>query len=237
MPTHSVLAARTFGLRPECLEFPTSYDVAVVGATMLWPDDEGMRQKALAAIAIELMFQSGNHPQPATPAERKEFMTLIRTVPTIADYEGPQKTGYKRGMIAGSLLYQAVASAGRDPDNVEFGEIKKRLASRFDATDHVSLSTVDNTIWPAYRCVAAYWAAYIGQGERADDAPIPCAPAALGEFLKLADHFRIRGEAIRPRQSSEGMLLRQGETVMVPAGITLPNSPWPFIAAKHSQQL
>ena len=218
------MRSQYFGLREDCLNSPTAMDVAVVGAMMLWPTDAEMRQQALGSLAITLILDSGNHPQPQTVAERREFRELIITHATAANHEEQIKAGYKRGFITGLLLYRSIAANLSDPENFSFGALKKEMAGRFDAKDHVSIPTIDK-IWHDYRSVAPYWASYVSDGRQAE---IPCRPTDLGKFLSLADHFRTRGEAAEPRQSSQGPLLLAGETVRVPPTIQLPETPWPF---------
>jgi hypothetical protein len=217
-------------LRDECLESTTAYDVAVVGSVMLWPTNEKLRMRVMAAVMVDLVLQSGNHPQPETAAERREFIDLIRTAPRLEDYGTAFKDGYRRGMIAGEMLREVVVGAELRTGGVKLTAIKKRIASQF-IQERISVSTINNTIWRDYRRVAAYWAAFITIGmPRA----FPCRPAILGVFLSLADDFRRRAETMHTPQSPKKTLLREGETVAIPPSIHLPPVRPRFVAFQGS---
>jgi hypothetical protein len=208
-------------LRHECLESTTLYDVAVVGSTMLWPDNEKLRKQAMHAVMVDLIFQAGNHPEPQMPAERREFVDLIRTAPRVADYDAAVQDGYRRGMIAGEMLREVIIGAEARPNSFKLTAIKKRIASEF-VQERISVSTINNSIWRNYRCVAAYWAAFITVGMPPADRTFPCRPSILGVFLSLADYFRRMAEITHTPQSPKQTLLRQGETVAIPPSIHLP---------------
>lgn len=192
---------------------PTNYDVAVVAAMMLWPANDAMRRRMLDVATIEFALLSGNHPQPETASERKEFFELIRTTPTLSHYSKDIEEAYRFGMIAGALLRGVIAGT-ENGHPVTLGDMKTRLASKF-AAERISVSTINNRIWKDYRCVAAYWAAHIELSSPDDAGSLPCCcPADLPRFLAAADELRRRGEAVRVPQSPEA-LLRKGETIAV----------------------
>lgn len=186
---------------------PTSYDAALIAARMLWPADEGTRQAMLNIATIELLLLSGNHPQPETPSERAAFFRLIRDTPGLASKSEEIKSAFRDGMIAGAILLEAL----NKPKPT--ATIKKRIARAFVGEQRVSVSTIDNRIWRDYRCVAAYWAAYLALDVQSG--VIPCRAADLPRFLALADDFRRRGEVARSNPKSPETLLRAGETIAV----------------------
>jgi hypothetical protein len=208
---------RTLDLRPDCLSNPTVNDVDVVGVTMLFPDDDAMRQRILADIMIELALLSGRYPEASSPAERQDFFELIRSISPVSIKHGEAcKDAFMRGTIAGALLYEIVGCA--DPGKIGLGLAQKRIARRF-GRERISSKTISNSVWPKFRCVAVYWAAYAALG--AAGPHIPCRPSDLGVFLAMADQFRELGENTRTPHSPEP-LLRTGETIIIPPSIELP---------------
>lgn len=212
----SNISTRFFELRRGCLRAPTLRDVAIVGSMMLWPNDEEQRRRSMTAFDVDIALQFG---QPETPAEHREFIDLVRTVPRPEDYQEQTKRGFRNGMIAGQILGEAVARSRTSSSRIGITTIKRRIASKL-ADDQVSVSTIDNQIWKNYRCVAACWAAYLTKGDPGGNSWLPCKPADLGAFLALSNQFR--GQAERLRLPHASILLLPGETILVPSGITLP---------------
>ncbi len=207
-------------LRPECLDSPSQMDVAIVGATMLWPSSKATREKYLTSIAIDLMLRSGNYPQPTSPAEFAELVDITRSTPRVSQMNRPVQKAMQDGMIAGSIVVRTIAADTKAPGQTVLGAIKATLASRFSAAEHVHSKTIENRIWKNYRCVAPYWAAYIFQQKPGSQ--IPCDPANLGKFLAVAEAIRIRGEAVRTVRSREVALLRVGGSILPPPDLKLP---------------
>jgi len=208
---------RAIELRPDFAAAPNASDVAKVAGWMLWPaaaDDE-LRARALTAVAIDLALASGSYPEPDNAAERRQLMEIIRTAPQPSDYEDAIKNGFRRGMVAGSLLRTAL----KDPGKVKLGPLKAKMAERFSRNrERVSQKTIEG-IWRDYRCVAHYWAAHIEYCRATKVETIPCGAADLVAFLRRADDLRRAGEAARTPRSPEPSLLRPGEAIAISAGI------------------
>jgi hypothetical protein len=214
--------SRVFDLPPDFLDAPSITDVEVIGAMMLIPQDDGLRARMLGDKWLERTLRTGRYPSPRTPEEYVQLNDLIRA-PRRDDQRAIQ-AGYVKGMVAGNILLKAIwaAKAGK-PEPV--GPTKDRLAKdlwRVPGARGISVFTIDKSVWPDYRCVSPYWAAYqhLRLGERAG-LPIPCSAGELGYFLAIADEIRLHGEVLHTPQSPDPTLLRPGETVALPAGIKL----------------
>ena len=210
----------TLPLRDDCLAKPTAYDVAVVAAVMLFPDDESLRRSSMTAITIDLALQSDAYPQPRTAAERREHMEVVRGVPRIDDYGKEILIALRHGIISGAILRHVLGMAALAPDDATMAPVISRIAQRH-VSERISEKTINNRIWPKYRCVAAYWAAYLEFVERREAREIPCRPHELGLFLGTAEDFRAKAEKTRMKRRRE-TLLDPGKTVAIPTSLTLP---------------
>jgi len=203
----------SLGLRNDCLINPTAYDVAVLGAAMLYPQDEAARNRALYATTITMMLENEDHPPARTVDERRQLFELVRMVPRVTEFDGEIKEGFQRGMLVGALVRDVVFYGATLTDS------KRRLAKNFG----FSVSLIDGVIWPTYKPVAAYWAVFVRINQATVDAPIPCLPHELGQFLAMADDLRSTAETLKRAHAQP--LLRMGETIKIPEQIALPS--WP----------
>src|SRR5215217_6481915 len=89
---------------------------------------------------------------------------------------------------------------------LSLSQIKKRMVGNLGGLipKKITEKTINDSIWPMYRSVAAYWAAYSVVGPE-----WPCTTSTLDKFLAIAEEFRRRGEATRGRQSPEPTILRR----------------------------
>ena len=124
---------------------------------------------------------------------------------------------FMHGCAAGLLLLRAATHASI-PQHFKLSDIKHDIAGTFT----VSVSTVDNTIWPAFRPVAHLFAAYLVRALEGETT-FPCRLVELPLFLARAEDFRSRGEAIFPPRRSDPML-RPGEALTFGVPFPLPPS-------------
>jgi len=206
-------AIRYLDLRDDCIASPTPYDVAIVGGMMLWPrpEDEEVRRRALHAVIFEQIYLQGNFPQPEMIEERRQLRDMILSVPQVTDFESNVKAGFRRGLIAGAILNDALPKqAGDSPRKMQ--PVKQTIADRFG----ISVSLIDGKIWPGYKCVAPYWATYIRRGRQSDHAPIPCARTDLGQFLIEAIDLSNQAKSQRGHHSPQAAILPPGTIIEVP---------------------
>lgn len=220
----TVRPLRFLDLRPDCLRAPSAGDVAVLAAWMLWPrpEDEVLRRDARATIETWRALNNGNYPSPQSPAEHRLLVDLILTTPRMDQYADAMQQGFKRGVVAGRIVFEAVRDFAVKREPVQIGSTIERIAAAFTTkTENLSAKTINNRIWRDYRCVAPYWAALGILPQRQDQQRFPCAPHKLGQLLAMADDFRRRGEITKLARRS-APLLRKGETILVPRQIDLP---------------
>jgi hypothetical protein len=73
----------------------------------------------------------------------------------------------------------------------------------------LSKKTFDNEIWPAFRRVSHFWAAYFKRCNIDLQSPFPCRGEDLRSFLSDTQVYQRMGE--------KNPFLRPGETVKLPA--------------------
>jgi hypothetical protein len=133
-------------------------------------------------------------------------------------------TPYKRGLIAGIMLRDVIAAAadGGRPKDGSLGSIIKILSGRFGYK--YSPQTINSEVWPEFKKVSHFWAAYIhaafsGSGT---NRPFPCTIETLPVFLAIAEEFRRLGESTRSWKSPEPSILRRGQCVRLASDFHLP---------------
>lgn len=188
----------------DCLVSPTRVHVAVVQAAMQWPDNQGKRELFTLAVGAEL---SG-------------FPEAMR------QFEAEVMQAFTHGMIVGAMLRNAVGYQDIDPDRATMGKTKCAIASRFaadmsapPASRRLSVKTIDNVIWPAFRSVAPYWAAYIHRARETGERIFPFRADDLVTFLAVAEAYRREGERVRSNAKAPSTVLQPGECLMPPLAI------------------
>lgn len=218
---------KVLNLRPDCLEDPTRYDVACLEAMMLWPDDESWRTRALETSFIEF-----NRPYlDVFPAEilRDYSKRAADALPVTTFQEEVKKERFLRGVLVGGVLHGVIGALREDPDGATKGaiidkciEVAQRPKNGKRPSWRISSSTFNNEIWPQFKSVAHFWAAYFawcyylkGSEYYFPKGNFPCRCSDLREFLSDAEAYRISGEAARTKQSRTPVLCA-GHAVVLP---------------------
>ena len=208
-------------LRDDCLAGPTRWDLAVVEAWMLWPHDPEIRKRCIGAVSVKLQVAAIDQIplRKPTPTEVREYGEMLLTAPRIEDFTEAAKKCYFHGIVAGFLLIESTGGAGVDSRYKSLTDIKNALADRYA---RLSPKTITNTVWPRYRPVAHFWAAHFLETKDPEGWVFPCRMRDLALFLATAEAFRRRGEKIRSNLKSPTTVLRQGQAIMIPPALALP---------------
>lgn len=206
---------RTISFREACVAQPTLIDVALAGAEMLFPDDPTARGECFdSAIATGLSngdFVPGANSPPNLPFQvalnaweprRRDAMVELPMV---------------HGAIAGGILADVVGAA-QTGEPISMGTAISRAARAFCYKRpkwKVTPKTINNSIWPRFRPVAHFWAAYIDK--RPADS-FPCSPWNLHEFLSTAEAYRLLGESSSTFKA-KSTILRRDEMTRLPDAI------------------
>ena len=103
--------------------------------------------------------------------------------------------------------------------HAQLGAVMDTVAATLTGVGGIALSrkTIDNTIWPRFRCVAHLWAAYLW-GAAPGDRTFPCRLDRLADSLTVAEWFRAEGEGFRPK-GSDRTVLSAAESWRMPDGL------------------
>jgi hypothetical protein len=218
--SHRAPGQRMLDLRLDCLMSPNRADVAAVEVMMLWPkpEDEDWRRRVFQAVLTEHLIATGAHPIPEDAAELKLFYDSVIDFPSKAERTSAAKDAVVEGMQAGMYLLNEIEPGEREHD------LKQMMSDRLKAIKRTSPKTFENKIWPTYRCVAAFWAAWLNLNKYHPGLAFPCSVQLLGEFLATAEHYRRRGESHKMKQSRWPWLLPVTEMVRIPQLLELPQS-------------
>jgi hypothetical protein len=213
----------TLQFRPNVLDAPDVLDVSIVEFLMLWPEDEPRRAKAMEAAVVRHLTDSGALPMPQSAAELSDLARTISDAPKLSDFTDDGKSAFVRGVIAGKILFEAVGIERCSPGGANLSRTKSEIADKVRKVRKIRMSekTIDNSVWPTYRSVSPFWAAWLYSGD--PTGRFPCNPSDLGAFLATADAFRRLGETTRTPQSPKAAILREGESFAVPASLGLPS--------------
>ncbi len=220
------MEGNSIGIRAAHLSDLSVLDYDRIALVMLWPTGSDLGKRATAArdgmgkaLAFERLFTAGVFERGAGPNERQNILELAQKIPAKAEFTPDLKDAMLCGSIAGGIVRHVVAMATLMPEKATVTDAKKLLAATF-ARQYKSTKSIDNKLWPAYRPVAAYWAAWITLNEtRGAVEQLPCRPDEVPLFLAIAEKYRTRAESTRLKQRGEETLLRAGETLSLPDSI------------------
>ena len=210
-----------------------------IAALMLFPDDDYCRSVArkygyACAIAAALASASQSAIDATPPDIRRQLRAWISLYAERAISDGEIRHRLVQGSIAGQLLHETIGRSDIYPNSPSMGLIKRKLAAH--ASDRfstgISVSSIDNIIWPRFKPVSSLWAAYVsGAGialERGDGiGPFPCRPMEVGNFLATSEAYRKRAENLKLPQASRS-ILDPGETWRVPSDLEIREVPLEF---------
>jgi hypothetical protein len=213
-------------LSGDSLEEMTQLDVFAVEAQMLWPDDPVARKDALTTTTNEFAYRQ----LPILPPG------LLRCLFSTAHEATPFKTiqqsaevPFLHGCIPGIILAHTVGEVAINPksEKASIGWIIEKLSKSVYPKWRLMPKTIENTVWPKFRSVSHFWAAYVTAAYSKPGAPFPCRVDTLIDFLAKADAFRTAGEATKTRRSPR-VILMPGESVRIPSNLKLPKVSLPF---------
>jgi hypothetical protein len=202
---------RIIDIPKRAMRAPSRFDLARVGATMLFPDNEKDRVAYEESVAALLVCETQQLPE-----------LVQRSVREITDAARARFT--HGGLFAGYTLHEALGRPRLGLCESGKGEIEGGLISdlKFDPKKRFarfSSKTLAKT-WPLFRPVAHFWAATF-VAMRRDREPFPCELSSFKDYLAMVEAFRIAGETTKAKQSPEPSLLRPAETVKLPANLKI----------------
>jgi hypothetical protein len=203
------VSAPVLELRADCLQNPGRLDVAVVESWMIWPDDEGARDRWVNAALLAEGIDKIDH----LPVEiARDYAKLAISAPRLSDLQNKHaEHRFTHGLIAGSILFRAVA-----PNPEPTTKIVKDLCEKFRGTIQITPPTIHNAVLPRFRAVMHLFAAHI---HATPPTRTICRPNDLGRFLATAEAYRELAENTRAPRATRPLLM-PGEALRLPAHIT-----------------
>lgn len=212
---------KVLNLRSDVLKNPTRLDLEIIGAAMLFPDDENKRIRCEEAAGALLAIDALGKDADAVPLFVRFAAEEIRNE-AIARY--------RKGMICSAFtLHELIGreSLGLGAPTIRsiFDNLSKKDAL---ANGTFSKKSFDAN-WAMFRPVAHFWVSHFYFGPE-----FPCNLSDLRQFLELAESFRIAGENTRTFRSPV-LVLDPADTVKLPPELKIeaedlgfePCAPWP----------
>jgi hypothetical protein len=184
------MSAPILDLRPDCLENPTRFDLVPVECVMLLLD-QGAHDAAMALILQAKPINQLQDQMKGTP-----FGNGVKAGKYLLDVIGMNQLS---GQVSAKKLAPNAVCWGFEP---YFGE-----------TTYGSFLT---HIWPRYRSVAHFWAAWLYLGAETSNPAFPCTYVDLPRFLGLSEGFRLLGHRTRAFRAPNPVLPNEAEMVKVP---------------------
>jgi hypothetical protein len=176
-----------------------------IAATMLWPDDETQRKRAISATDAyffkegqQLRFRE-DRPVVLGYAEFRNITDSLVNAPAMDDMRPEAERRFRQGGLAGRILLDALHD-GRlgEQHGLQWvkGEVQSGVRGKSDFP-RLSMSTIENRIWPIYRSVAHLWGAYYLSTKAALTPQLLCRVASTvsGAFSRKPKSFARKEKA------------------------------------------
>jgi hypothetical protein len=193
-------------------------------AVMVAPDDPLMRRRIFEAFdAARIINALDEAPDDAfpTPEQTRVLMRFGNEAPRLAEVSEDSNRPYFHGVTTGLVLAAIIHRRDAGHPRANLGDVMDLVSKRLSGANDLTLSrgTINNVVWPKYRCVAHLWAAYVHAAIQGRDGTCPCRLDRLADFLAIAEWYRVEGEGFRPKQSDRPVLAA-AETWRMPTGPT-----------------
>ena len=191
----------------------TRLDVARIDAGMMFPTDKRARRRYFHTSAVEYIWQ-----QPCPGFDRDAFEFAASAVPR-AEMDKQSRAKFEEGIVAGFVLSDTIRKIRLGLTEATLESSMKAAAETFRRRRRLSVKTINNSIWPTYRCVSHLWAATWWRLSHQEDVNYPCGRENIRSFLATAEAFRRLGEELRAHKAPRP-LLRRGEALCPPFRVT-----------------
>ena len=178
----------------------TRQHLAAIEAVMLWPDDEKLRASGFHAADAQFLLENR-----ALLLARQDvdWLRYLADAPRIGDIH--VRDPYAHGVIAGYILHDTVGKIILGLEDASIGKSIATCSQGFWRRFRVSEKTINNVVWPRYKPVAHFWAAYFSN-YLAGDTVWPCDVSKISQFLAEAEAYREFGETLKPFKSRHGVI-------------------------------
>ena len=150
--------------------------------------------------------------------------TPLESLQAAKGMKGAAAEPYLHGIISGFILHETLGKVVLGRKDASIGRSAKIASEKFsnkEASNHldkrvrISISTINNTIWPLYKPVAHLWAAHYSRRLETHDLDWPCNVSRISEFFSTAEAYRHLAETMGAFKSPS-VLLVPGIAVRLP---------------------
>lgn len=208
---------RVLALRPDCMTDPMRGDLVPLEAIMLWPGDKDEASRAECENTVKIQFGielAGTLPNGSLQSD--EFLQLASAAAMVTPLNdirerAQNKLGgpFVKGFIAGRVLLTALERAPRG----KMPSIYTDVAKSFAPVWNIAAKSIESRVWPDYRCVSHFWAAWILTESSGENPRFPCAVCRLPAFLRIAIAIQRQAENTRPVPNAKHPIFVTGEAV------------------------
>jgi hypothetical protein len=210
-PMHTIRPAKA-----KWISVPSLESLCDLEARMLWPHDEGARQEFIKSsradfgVGVIDAFSDILALAPDVVDEIPGIATLARDSIPWWSIEEKAAPVFRDGFISGLILRTTLARAGSTPEaGASIQGIMKEIAGNF-RRQRLGFETIRDKIWPRYRCVSHYWAAFQDAKAKNDATEFPFALHEFYAWLAEAERYRQLGERTRTFRARTP-ILRKGD--------------------------
>jgi hypothetical protein len=200
-------------LPESCLTKPRRVDCAIIGAVMLWPGNPAARQSEIHTSSVEYLKTNPVLRDAVLGSDAFEFAAQAKP---LEDLKGVVNSPLSHGCMVGAVCYNVIVAKLGNAE-ISTSEAVKRFES-----DYANLNKMRsvlgisgqgkkhfyNEIWPTFRPVAHFWAAFFWYSKKFGNPTFPCEMIRIAEFLGQAEALLTLGETTKPPKSSRTLLAR-----------------------------
>jgi hypothetical protein len=190
----------------------TRHDLDVVGAVMLYPDDDEARTRAKQTTLTALLRE---YAQDLQPDILISLIGFAADATPLIDIHKQVKHRFISGCRAGLYLREVVKRAAT---GVKMEAIVQDICAPLGGDfGKIERQTFYNHVWSPFRVVSHFWAASLDLNfDRvtavASGVPFPCSFGELPQFFALAEGYRHLAERTKSRRAKRAAILVPGES-------------------------
>jgi hypothetical protein len=188
---------------------PNRESIGIVGAWMLFPDDENGRAAHCLLHRAQRIIEGVTNGVQFTQAENLVALNVALEAPSPGQHNDLILDRFNLGYAAGMHLHNVCLRVARGEKSAMANSLRDIGGALFRSKAGTS-KHVNEAVWKRFRPVAPYWAAMIHMDNETPD-EWPCARSALPQFLAFAEAFRSLAEGTMIPH--HGPVLKAGETV------------------------
>lgn len=189
----------------DAIDNPNRLHLAILESFMLWPSDEIARNESIKTSEVEYAAPLARY----APEYVDIFAGMAKEAFPLPFMQQLAGKPFERGTIAGLVLRECVGRLSMGQD------VKLSEAFKDNSHGFLTKKVFDNDVWPKFRPVAHFYAAWVDELLDEQDGIFPCKLSRMRIFLETAESYREAAENLRTKQSPKP-ILASGEAFRLP---------------------